>query len=138
MLTTRPSNSTFAPQPPVLLGDDCEVPAIKLTPSQPLIVMPRDDGGFEVAHVRAPLENTLSIREVMTALGYSNATSFMVMARRENLPFFKINSSVYRFPISGVNDWLRHRSATGLTTKRRVNLGKKERRQFATLRASAA
>lgn len=74
----------------------------------------------------------------MEALGYGNAQSFMVMARRENLPFFKINSSVYRFPISGLNDWLRCRSTTGLITKRRVSLGGKERRQFATVPARAA
>ena len=46
----------------------------------------------------------------METLGYGNATSFMVMDRRENMPFFKINSSVHRFPIWGVNDWLRRRS----------------------------
>lgn len=138
MSTTRPSGSNFAPQPPVLIGDGCDVPAPTLTPSQPLIVKPRDDGGFEVARVRTPLESTLSVREVMEALGYGNAQSFMVMARRENLPFFKINSSVYRFPISGLNDWLRCRSTTGLITKRRVSLGGKERRQFATVPARAA
>jgi len=110
MRTTRTSESNFAQHPAVLTSDNCEVPALTLTPSQPLILMPRDDGRFEVALVRAPLENTLSVKEVMQALGYRNATSFMQMARREKLPFFKINLSVYRFPVAGVNDWLRRRS----------------------------
>jgi len=137
MSTTRTVDSSFAPHPlGVIFGVNCDVPA--LTPSQPLILTPVEGGGFDVAPLRSAIEHTLSIKEVMETLGYSNATSFMVMARRENLPFFKINSSVYRFPISGVNDWLRRHSTMGLTSKRRVNLGGKKRRQSANVHVSVA
>jgi len=97
-----------------------------------------DGGGFTVAPARALLETALSVKEVMEALGYRNATSFMQMARRENLPIFKINSSVYRFPVAGVNDWLRRRSTMGPTGSRRVNLGGRERRQSEIVRLGVA
>ena len=137
MSITRNSESSFEPHPlAVLAGDDCAVPT--LTPSQPLIMTRVDGGGFTVAPARALLETALSVKEVMEALGYRNATSFMQMARRENLPFFKINSSVYRFPVAGVNDWLRRRSTMGPTGSRRVNLGGRERRQSEIVRLGVA
>lgn len=53
----------------------------------------------------------LSSNVVMAMLGYKDRGSFWQAVYREGIPHVRINARVIRFPVDGLDGWLRKRSS---------------------------